>query len=64
MTAQNRFKIFPCGQSGWCCQREDSLVCGFFVSRESAVRFARRESRGKAQIRFMVRRRDALPQAA
>jgi hypothetical protein len=62
--AQNSFRIFRSGQRGWCCLRDDRLVCGFFVSRESAVRFARRESRGKAQIRFTVRHRDLPARAA
>ncbi len=64
MSAQNRFKIFPCGEKGWCCQREDSLVCGFFVSQESAVRFAQRESRGQVEIRFTAPERDTLSRAA
>jgi hypothetical protein len=64
MNAQNRFKIFPCGEGGWCCKREDSLVCGFFVSRESAERFAQRESRGQAEIRFTAPEPGALPRAA
>jgi hypothetical protein len=61
MNAEHRFKISPCGESGWYCQREDSLVCGFFVSRESAVRFAQREGRGQAEIRFIA---PELPRAA
>ena len=62
---QKRFAIFPCGQHEWCCLRADRLVCGFFVNRESAVRFAHREAPGSAEIVFMSDQGDAaLPRAA
>jgi hypothetical protein len=63
MNAQTSFRIFPC-EHGWCCLREDRMVCGFFVSRESAERFAIRESRGKAEIRFTAPQQGELPRAA
>ena len=70
LPAQNRFEIFPCGQQEWCCLRSDQLVCGYFVDRECAVRFARRESPGTAEIIFTENRLNpgqegvALPRAA
>jgi hypothetical protein len=48
--AQNRFQVFPFGSHEWCCMRADRMVCGFFIDREGALRFARRE--GAAEIMF------------
>ena len=41
----NGFEIFA-DCSRWCARRMDGLVEGIFVSREDAVRFVRRETRG------------------
>ena len=44
------FNIFPCGAKGWCACRADALVCGYFVDRAGAVRFAQRETCGTVVI--------------
>ena len=63
--SKKRFEIFPCGRHEWCCRRADQLVCGFFVNRESAVRFARRECAGDAEIVFTLQEGAVtLPRAA
>lgn len=55
LLASNQFEVFPHGGGEWCCRRADGLVCGFFVTRECAVQFARHESPGNAQISFKDR---------
>ena len=44
------FNIFPDGAKGWCARRADGLVCGYFVDQAGAVRFARRETCGRAVV--------------
>ena len=40
------FRIFPDQRGRWCARSDDGLMGGTFVDRESALRFARRESVG------------------
>jgi hypothetical protein len=42
-----RFQVFSCGNGEWCARRADGLVGGYFVDRECALRFVRREMLGK-----------------
>jgi len=37
------FEIFPDAIGHWCARRIDGKVCGTFLERDEAVRFARRE---------------------
>ena len=40
------FRIFPDERGRWCARTDDGLMGGTFVDRDSALRFARRESVG------------------
>jgi len=43
------FEIFPDHVGHWCARRLDGKVCGTFLERNQAVRFARRECRDESQ---------------
>jgi hypothetical protein len=49
------FEIFPDHIGHWCARRLDGKVCGTFLEKNQAVRFARRECRDESQpILIMV----------
>jgi hypothetical protein len=43
------FEIFPDPIGHWCARRLDGKVCGTFLERNQAVRFARRECRDESR---------------
>jgi hypothetical protein len=59
------FNVFPFGIHEWCARRADGLVCGYFVDRSCAVRFARRETCGSGSINVCdAPQKGALSEAA
>jgi hypothetical protein len=44
------FEIFPDHVGHWCARRLDGKVCGTFLERNQAVRFARRECRDDSRL--------------
>ena len=50
------FRIFPDERGRWCARTDDGLMGGTFVDRDSALRFARRESVGMPLLVLAVAR--------
>ena len=58
------FEIFPDCIGHWCARRLDGKVCGTFVERDQAVRFARRECRDESKLVLITAAQDSFPTAA
>jgi hypothetical protein len=51
--ATTSFRVFRDKVGHWCACRADGLVSGTFFERAAAMRFARRECRDSAALRFI-----------